>query len=211
MTSARVAVELQRRERDRGRGVPAHRLGDHADARQLRADHRPVPALGDDGDVVGLQPELGVADDPVDRPLEQRALVEQRQERLGRLGSAERPQPRPAAAGHHDRVHGPSACITGNPIGAAHRARCRADAQPGEPQNEGGVMQNRTRATPGPGIRVAMRHPRGVRHGVAGLEPVVLRADPQVQRRPRARRRPPRRSRGCTPRRPCRRPAGSST
>src|SRR5262245_22774871 len=35
---------------------------------------------------------------------------------------------------------------------------------------------------PGARVGVAMRHARRVRHGVPRLEPVVLRADPQVQR-----------------------------
>ena len=58
-------------------------------------------AIGHDRDVVG-QPGQ-----PVDRPLQQRALAEQRQERLRALGSAQRVEAGPAAAGQDDGVHAP--------------------------------------------------------------------------------------------------------
>ena len=72
MTSAGSRSNLRVGKRDRGGGVPADGLGDDADAGELLADHGAVAALGDDGDVVRSEPELGVADDPVHRSLEQR-------------------------------------------------------------------------------------------------------------------------------------------
>ena len=211
----RVALETERGKGDRRRRVAPERLGDHVHARQLLADHRPVPPLGDDRDVLGPKIQLRVTDDPLGRELEQGSIAEEGQEGLGGLGSAEGPQPGPAAAGHDHRVHGRSACIAGNPIGAGLGVAPRACSSRMAPrgalgvapsaqrhdsgesgpnpsrilalvasgrfrllltrptlrwvssgrivpaladlpreiaQNDGGVMQNRTRATPGPGL-----------------------------------------------------------
>ena len=71
------------------------------DVRGLLADDPLVAAIGDDRDVVG---QAGQA---LDRPLQQGALAEQWQERLGALGAAQRVEAGPAAAGQDDGIHAP--------------------------------------------------------------------------------------------------------
>ena len=77
------------------------RLDHDAHARCLLADDALVAPVGDDRDVVG---QAGQA---LDRPLQEGALAEQRQERLGALGAAQRVQAGPAAAGQDDGIHAP--------------------------------------------------------------------------------------------------------
>ena len=71
------------------------------DVRRLLADESLVAPVGDHRDVVG---QAGQA---LDRPLQEGALAEQRQERLGALGAAQRVEAGPAAAGQDDGIHAP--------------------------------------------------------------------------------------------------------
>ena len=99
------AIEGGRRERDRRGRVAADGLGQEhvlAELRQLLADDAHVPAVGHDGDVPGGD-ELG--HDPVPRPLQQRPIPDQGQERLGALRAGERPEAGASPAGEDDCVH----------------------------------------------------------------------------------------------------------
>ena len=88
---------------DRGHGqgdgrcrIAAGRLGDDPDTRELGRDEAAIPPIGNDGDrVVGAE-ELT---DPGGRPLHERLIAEEREERLGPLGRAERPQAGASPAG----------------------------------------------------------------------------------------------------------------
>ena len=93
------AVDDQRRERDRGRGVATERLEDERRVRDLVADQPLVAPVGDHRDVVGQALEA------LDRALEQRPFAEQRQEGLRALGAAEGMEAGPTAAGQDDGVH----------------------------------------------------------------------------------------------------------
>ncbi len=94
-------IDRQGREGDRRRGVAPDRLLDHGHVGQLAADEVAVAPIGDDEDVSGIDQRI----EPVDRQLEQRPLAGQRQEGLGPLGSAERPQSGPSAAGEDHGIH----------------------------------------------------------------------------------------------------------
>ena len=99
----------------------------HGHAGELVADEPLVAPVGDDRDVVGHAGEAGDG-----APAAAIVVADQGQERLGAFGSAQRVEPRPAAAGHDHGVHV-------RPILARAATRGRA-------QKLGGVTQNRTDA-----------------------------------------------------------------
>ena len=101
MTSSSGRSIGERRQGDGGRGVPTERLETSAAPGACAADDALVAAVGDDRDVVGQARET------VDRSLQQRSLAEQRQEGLRALGSAQRLESGPAAAGEDHGVHAP--------------------------------------------------------------------------------------------------------
>ena len=92
-------------EGNRRRRVPPGRFGDHPDARALGPHEVPVPPIGDHRDVQRGHGELHVIANAVDRELQERPAAEKRQERLGCLGTAQRPEPRAAAPGEDHHVH----------------------------------------------------------------------------------------------------------
>jgi len=93
-------LDRHRRECDGRRRVATHRLEQERRRWCLVANERLVLAIGDDRDVVGHAAE------PIDRRLEQGTLTEERQERFGPLGRAQRVETGAPAAGQDDGVHG---------------------------------------------------------------------------------------------------------
>jgi hypothetical protein len=98
------AVQRLRGKRDRGRRVPADGLGQQHPRREvgkLLAHESGVSTIGHDRHVLRTHQ---VRNDPVPRPLEERAIPDQPQERLRVLRARERPEARASPAGKDDRV-----------------------------------------------------------------------------------------------------------
>ena len=95
------AIDGERGQGDRGRGVAPERLEQHGDVGELVADEPLVAPVGDDRDVVGQRAQAR------GRRLEQGLGSQQREEGLGPLGPTEGVEPGPATAGHDDAVHAP--------------------------------------------------------------------------------------------------------
>ena len=95
------AVDRERGQRDGRGGVASRRLEDDPGIRHLGPDEVGVGGTDDDPDAgqARHQPQ------PVDRPLDERPLVEQRQEGLRAIRAAERAQPGAAPARKDHRVH----------------------------------------------------------------------------------------------------------
>ena len=89
-------------EGDRRSGVPAGRLDDQPDVRDLIADQLAVAPVRHAEDVR----LVGQRQDPPHGVLKERPIVDERQEGLRALLPAEGPQSGPATAGEDDDVHG---------------------------------------------------------------------------------------------------------
>ncbi len=105
-----VVDRLQRRQRDRRRGVAAHRLQQHrgrlgADLAQLVEHQEAVFLVADDQRRAQLEARAGQPAQPRRGLLEQAGAARQHQELLREAGPRQRPQPRARAPGHDHRLH----------------------------------------------------------------------------------------------------------
>ncbi len=96
------SVDRGRREGDRSGGVLSGRLDDQPNVGGLVPDELTVPTIGHAVDVVVTDERR----DPAHGPLEERLVGEEREEGLGALRPAERPEPGPATAGEDHDIHG---------------------------------------------------------------------------------------------------------
>ena len=94
-------ADQRRAQRDGGAGVAAHRLGDEiglGEFRQLFAHFRQLRLVGDDENIFGRHQRQHA----VHGLLQKRTFAEQREQLLGHLLAAQRPEPLAAPARHDD-------------------------------------------------------------------------------------------------------------